>query len=108
MHRGIVGLVPVVAGAGGIDGGVLGFQHDVVEHFLFRGKPAVDREGAGDIGGVTLVLATGIDQHQIAVVEGRAVLDVVEEAAVGAAADDGAVGGKLGAGHGELVLDLRL
>src|SRR5690606_35729501 len=102
------GFVPVVAGAGGVDGGVLGFQHDVVEHLLLGGKPAVDREGAGDIGSVTLVLTAGVDQHQIAVVEGGAVLDVVENAAVGAAPDDGAVGGKFRPGHGELVLDLRL
>jgi len=39
-----------------------------------RGEATVDREGAGDVGGIALQLATRIDQQQVAVGEWLVVL----------------------------------
>src|SRR6202030_3104217 len=60
---------------------------------LLGGEATVDREGAGDVGGIALQLATRIHQQQVAVGERLVVLPVVKDAAVTAAAPD-RVGGR--------------
>ena len=74
-----------------VDGAVLRFQHQFVQGALRRAVAAVDRPGAGDVGGVTLELGAGIDQQQVAVAQRRVVGAVVQDAGIGAAADDGFV-----------------
>src|SRR5690606_37037143 len=101
LDGGIVGLVPVRAGAGGLTRGGLGGEHDLIHVALRAGEAAIDREGPGDVGGVAVELAARVDQQQVAVVEALIVFDVVQHAGVGAAGDDAGVGGRLAAGGAE-------
>src|SRR6185312_8131822 len=93
VHGGIVRVVPVIARSHLGDGGEIGLQYDVVDGALLRREPTVDRIGPGDVGSVRLVLAAGIHQQQIAVVQRLIVIPVVQDAAVRAAADDRVIGG---------------
>ena len=55
------------ARADGVDAGLLGGVHQVVELALQRREGAVDRQGAGDVGGVEVVaLDAHVEQHQLA------------------------------------------
>src|SRR5918995_2708283 len=65
--RGVVRLIPVIAGLRLGDGCVLRVQHDLVDGALLRREATVHRERAGDVRSVKLVLAPGIDQQQVAV-----------------------------------------
>ncbi len=91
-HRGIVGLVPVIARLDLGEGGVLGGPYHVVDRTLFRAVAAVDGEGTRDVGGVVLVLAAGIDQQQVPRLEGLVVVAVVQHAGIGATSDYWVVG----------------
>ena len=85
-------VVPVVAGFGALDGRGLGVEHQLIELALRLGEAAVDREGAGHVGGIAVVFAAGVDQQQLAVLQAGVVFGVVEDAAVLAAAEDRRVG----------------
>src|SRR5688572_18117732 len=91
-HRGLVRLVPVVARLHTLDGGVVGLEHDVVQRALLGREPAVDGKGARDVGGIAIHFATRVYQQQVAIPESRVVLAVMQDAAVGATADDRQVG----------------
>ena len=82
----------VTTGDGGGKGGSLGGKHDFVDVLLRRREAAIDRESAGDVGGVAFDLAAGVDQYQCVVVEQLVVADVVQHAGVRPASDDGRVG----------------
>src|SRR5690606_37369128 len=56
------------------------------------GELPAHRPGAGDVGGVVLVFAAGIDQQQVALLQPRVVLAIVQDAGVGAATHYGLVG----------------
>ncbi len=107
-HRHVVRLVPVLARLHFADRGELRLEHHLVQRLLRRAEAPLHREGAGDVCGVVLVLAAGVDQHQVAGAQRRAVLDVMHDAAVGAAADDAAVGRRARAVVQELVQQLGL
>ncbi|MPN07326.1 hypothetical protein SDC9_154592 [bioreactor metagenome] len=66
-------------------------------------EAAIDREGSGDVGGVALDFAAGVDQHQAVVVQELVVLDVMQHAGVGAAGDDRCVGVAVGTAFAEFV-----
>src|SRR2546430_6158774 len=105
-HRRLMRLVPVVAGARTRDRRLVGLQHYFVDRALLGGEATVDREGAGDVGGIALELATRVHQQQIPVGERLVVLPVVQNAAVTAAAHDRVVGG-VGIVAPEFVQQLR-
>ena len=85
----------------------VGGEHRLVHVALLRREPAVHRVGAGDVGGVPVVLGAGVVQEQVPVphlaVVGRALVAVVEDRGVRAAPADARVGGEAAAG---LVVDL--
>ena len=66
----------------------LGGKHDVIDGPLLRRIAAIDRKRARDVGGVTGIFGTGIDQQQVAIAQHRVVGAIVEDAAIRAAADD--------------------
>jgi hypothetical protein len=86
--------------------GFLRGQHQLVDRLLLRRKLAVDRPGAGDVAGVAVDFATGVDQHQVAVLEQRVILLVMQDAAVAPGRDDRAVGRHLRPALAELVIQL--
>ncbi|MNU88153.1 hypothetical protein D3C71_779570 [compost metagenome] len=108
LHGRVVRVVEAVAGLGGGGRGVLAGQHQVVQRALRAAELAVGREGAGDVAGVAVEFATGVDQHQLALAHGRGVGAVVQHAGVGAGRDDGAVGRVLRAAQAELVQQLGI
>ena len=67
-------------------------QHELVDRALLVGEAAIDRKRARDVGGVIAVLAARVDQQQVAVLQLRVVRVVVQDAGVGAAADDRVIG----------------
>jgi hypothetical protein len=56
------------------------------------GEAAVDGNGAGQVGVVVGVIGGDVEQQEIAVAAGLIVVDVVQDAGVGAGGDDGVVG----------------
>lgn len=71
---------------------LLHFENQVVDSGSFRGELAANRECAGDIRGIVVVLCTGIDQDQVCGVgERRLVLSIVQSCCVFAHADDGEI-----------------
>ena len=85
------------AGLDGGDGFALGGEDDFVEVALQRGEGGGDGEGAGDVAGVAADFGAGVDQDEFAVVEASVAGRAVQDGGVGAAADDGAVGGAVAA-----------
>ena len=83
--------VPVVADSNRIDCRQVRFEHHLVGCTLGVREAPVHREGARDVGRVSLVFATGIDEQQIAVVQDGLVLTVVQDATIGATAHDGQI-----------------
>ncbi|MCI1711104.1 MAG: hypothetical protein LKM39_12920 [Chiayiivirga sp.] len=67
FDRRLVRRDPARAGTRGGERRRLRREHQLVHRALRRAEAAVDREGAGDVGGVVAVFGTGIDQHQVAV-----------------------------------------
>ena len=106
LHSGFVGGVPVFTGGDFLERRFLGGQHQLVDSLLLGRKGTADREGAGDVAGVAVDLAGGVDQHQIAVFQQRVVLAVMQDAGVFAGSDDRAVGRHLRAALAELVIQL--
>lgn len=78
--------------AGVLDAGFLGRQHDLVDVSLAASESPVDGEGPGDIGGIALELAAGVDEDEIAVLEERIVAMVMKHGRVRAGGDDGGIG----------------
>ena len=73
-------------------GRVLRRQYHFIHGALRRAETAVDGKGAGDIRGIAVQFRAGVYQQQIAVGEFGIVLGVMQDTAIGAAADDGIVG----------------
>ena len=66
-HRRVVRGEERYAGADRVDAGLLGLEDDVVELALEVGEGPVDREGAGDVGGVEVVaLHAHVEEHELA------------------------------------------
>ena len=79
----------VAPGLAGGDAGLLRGQHGLVDLALGVGEGAVDRQGAGDVGGVEGVdLDAGVDQQQVAVADVAVVADPVQGAGVVAGGGD--------------------
>ena len=83
-----MGLIPAVPGTNYRHGGFLRGQHDLVDRPLLRAELAIGREGTGDIAGVAIELAAGVDQHQIAIADLCRILGVMQDAAVDAGRHD--------------------
>ena len=103
---GLVRVGKARASAGGVHRRLLGCQHQLVERALRPGEFAVGRKSAGDVRGVAVELATGVNQHQLAVAHQPRVGAVVQHAGVFAGRDDGAVGRALRAVAAKLVQQL--
>jgi hypothetical protein len=82
-------------------------EHDFVDRLLRPGEAAAHRKGSRDVRRVALILAPGVDQQELAVLQLPAVLAVVEHARVRAARDDRRIGDRLRAAPQELVGELR-
>ena len=104
-HGGFVRFVPVPARADLRDRSFLGFEHDLVDRALALPVAPADRQRPGDIGGVIVELATGIDQQQFPILHLPAVVAVMQHAGIRAAADDRVIR-DVGAPAVELVQDL--
>src|SRR5688572_9664830 len=108
VERRVVHVVEARAGAHGGDGRLLRREHDVVDLALGGREALAHRERAGDVGGVAVDLRAGIDEQELAVVEPRLVLGVVEDGPVDPAGDDRVVAGRARAAGAEDVVDQRL
>jgi hypothetical protein len=87
-------------------GGLRGID-ELMQGALFLAETTARRERAGDVGRIATVFGPGIDENQVAVVDGRVVGAVVQHAGIAARADDAAVGG-FGIVLAEDALDLGL
>lgn len=85
-------MVPVLARRNLGERRGLGGEHQLVDGLLLWRETPADREGAGDVAGIAVDLATGVDQHQVAVLERRVVLLVMQDAAIAPGGDDRTVG----------------
>ncbi len=86
-HAGLVDVLELDAGLDQVDAGLLGGVDDVVDLALERGERAVDRDGAGDVGGVEVVaLDAHVHQEQLAGLGDAVVADPVQDRGVGAGA----------------------
>ena len=82
----------LVPGLRGGETGVGGVQHGLVDLALDVGERAVDRQGAGDVGGVEGVgLDAGVEQEQFAGVDRAGVAGPVQHGGVVAGGGDGVV-----------------
>ena len=93
-HRRIVGLIPGVTGAHFGNRGALRLEYQVVYRPLFWRKLAANREGSCDIGGVSLILAAGVNQDQVTGLHPRRVFCVMQHASIYARSYNGVVGRK--------------
>ncbi len=105
-YGGLMGLVPVATGGDVVERRHVGFQHQFVDRLLLGAEAAIGGEGTGDVAGVAVDLAAGIDQDQVAVLDRRIVLAVVQDAGVASGGDDRAVGRHLRPALAELVFQL--
>ena len=88
-HGGVVRVGEGCTGTHGLDAGLLGGVHEVVELALQRREGAVDRQGACDVGRVEVVaLDAHVEQHELTPVDRPGVVDPVQRSRVGAATDD--------------------
>ena len=97
-----------LAGPGGGNCRLLRGQHDVIQSALRRGELAVSRKSAGDVAGIAVEFAAGVNQAQIAVLELGIAGAVMQHAGIGACRHDAAVGRELRAVAAELVQQLGL
>lgn len=104
-NRGFVRLIPVLVRGDFGERCFLRGQDQFVDRFLLGRKLAVDRPGTSDVAGVAIDLATGVDQHQIAVLEQRVILLVMQDAAVAPGGDDRTVGRHLRPALAEFVVE---
>ena len=70
----------------------LSLEHDFIDRTLRRREPAAHRKGAGDVRGVVVVLAAGVEQQQVPIAQALIVIAIVHDAGIGAAADDRVIG----------------
>ncbi len=88
-HRRVVRVGEGRTRAYGVDAGLLGGVHEVVEIALQRREGAVDGQRARDVGGVEVVaLDAHVEQHELARRDRTGVVDPVQRRGVGAAPDD--------------------
>ena len=91
-HGGPVRVEEVRAGLRGVDAGLLGGEHHVVDPALDVAEAAVDRQRAGDVGGVEAVdLHAHVEQRQVARLHPAVVAYPVQRRRVRAGGDDGPV-----------------
>src|SRR5262249_1742697 len=83
-------------------------EQDVVGGGVGASEGGVHWERAGDVGGHVAVLATGVDQQEVAALHAPRVLYVVQDARVGARRDDRGVRVARRAVHAKHVLERGL
>ena len=101
-HAGVMDVGVRGARLGGLEAGLLGVQHRLVEPALEIGELAVGRERAGDVGRVQAVdLHTGIDEQHVALAHDARVAHPVQNRRVLAGGDDRIVAQRVAllAGH---------
>ena len=75
----------------GCNGGVLGRQHQFIKLTLRGTEFAIGRKGSRDVAGIAIEFTARIDQHQIAIQNGRGIGTVVQHTGVGTARHDGTI-----------------
>ena len=107
LHRGRMQRIPWRTRPGQGNGRGLRPFDQVIQLTLLGRETAIDREGAGDVGGIATVFGTGIDQDQLAIGGNRIVGHIVQHTGIAAGADNRAIRrpAVIGAEH---PLDLRL
>ena len=79
LHRGIVNLMELTTRHSDLERRIRSIQHRVIDLRLNLGELAVHRERAGYIGGVQgIVLNTGIQQQQLALIHGAVIANPVQ------------------------------
>ena len=79
LHRGIVNLMELTTRHSDLERRIRSIQHRVIDLRLNLGKLAVHRERAGYVGGVQgIVLNTGIQQQQLALIHGAVIANPVQ------------------------------
>ena len=79
LHRGIVNLMELTTRHSDLERRIRSIQHRVIDLRLNLGKLTVHRERAGYIGGVQgIVLNTGIQQQQLALIHGAVIANPVQ------------------------------
>ena len=91
LHGALVDRLECDARLHGGDGGHLSAKHDFVDRSLLIREAPVDREGARDVARVVPVLATGVDQHELAVVHDAVACAIVQDGRVRSRAHDAVV-----------------
>ena len=86
-----MGVVESCAGFDGRNGGILCGQHEVINVGLRPAEVTIDGKGACDVRGVTVELATGVNQNQVAIGNALVVLDIVQHTGVRTGGDDGGI-----------------
>ncbi len=81
-------------------------KHHLVDIALHRLEPSAHRISARDIRSIAVEFAAGVDQQQIAGLEQRVVLHVMQHAGIGTAGDNRCVGRRLRAAAAEFVQQL--
>src|SRR5437879_11803764 len=87
-HRGIVRFVPTVAGLHRCDRGGLRGEHQLVDVLLRAAEFSGHRESPRHIRGISVQLATCVDEQKIPVGEPRVVVAVMQDAGVGSSGND--------------------
>ncbi len=105
-QRGLMRCVEAHARTRRVDGGRLRGEHDVVKLALRRREAAGRRKRAGDVGGVAVELARGVDQDQVAFAHDCVARRVVQRAGIRAGRDDRPVSRRLRAASAERVEQL--
>src|SRR6266704_2216685 len=107
-HRGIVRFVPALARLHRRDRGGLRGEHELVDVLLRAAEFSGHGESPRHIRGISVQLATRVDEQEIPLGEPRVVVAVMQDAGVGSPGNDGPVRGILGAAAAKLVEKLRL
>ena len=94
-HGALVNLFECCSNLHRADARLLCVQHDFVDRPLLRGEYSIDREGAGHVACVVVILTARVYQEQLAVVEHAVPRPVVKDRCVGPRTHDAFVGGAL-------------
>ncbi len=67
VHSSLMGLIKSMTSSADFNSSFVGSQYHLIQRLLRICEAAIDGPGAGYVCSVVLILATGVDQHQIAI-----------------------------------------
>ena len=103
----LMGIVERGSGTDRVDSRKLSRQHDLVKRLLPPTEAAIDRKGAGDVGAVTVNLCACVYQQQIMPAKPLVVIDVMQNAGILTASNDGRISGILCTPLAKRIFELR-